>query len=101
MRSAQTLHVLHCLWSGSIGGAERAVFQLVREQLRDPGLEPALLFASSGGFYWEQAHELGCPVVTLDIPHGHALGKLPAAIEAMRPFAIHHFHGAEPLLMLA
>ena len=99
--SANGLSVLHCLWSGSIGGAERAVFQLVREQLRDPDLEPALLFATGGGLFWEKAQSLGCPVVTLDLPHGHALRKVPAVVAAMRPFTVHHFHGAEPLLMFA
>jgi glycosyltransferase involved in cell wall biosynthesis len=99
--STRRLRVLHFLWNGSIGGAERAVFQLVREQLRDPGLEPALLFARGEGLYWEQAQSLGCQVVALDLPHGHAVSKLPAAVEAMRPFAMHHFHSAEPLLMLA
>ena len=101
MPTTHGVSVLHCLWSGSIGGAERAVFQLVREQLRDPGLEPALLFARGGGLYWEKAQSLGCPVLTLDLPHGHALRKLPAIVAAMRPFTIHHFHGAEPLLMMA
>jgi glycosyltransferase involved in cell wall biosynthesis len=98
--SSPALSVLHCLWSGAIGGAERAVFQLVREQLRDPGLEPAFLFAQGGGLYWQRAHSLGCPVLNLNLPHSHALRALPAIVDAMRPFAVHHFHSAEPLLML-
>jgi glycosyltransferase involved in cell wall biosynthesis len=93
--------VLHCLWSGKIGGAERAVYQLAREQLHDSTLAPALLFAQGQGLYWEHAQSLGCPVSQLGIPHGHAVRSLRAAVSVMRDFDIHHFHSAEPLLMLA
>jgi glycosyltransferase involved in cell wall biosynthesis len=93
--------VLHCLWDGGIGGTERAVYQLVREQLQDPGLGPAILFANGVGPYWERAKALGCPVEVLDLPHGHALSQLPRITRALRRFDIHHFHSAEPLLMLA
>jgi glycosyltransferase involved in cell wall biosynthesis len=95
----ERIRVLHCLWSGEVGGTERAVYQLVREQMKDPGLEPALLFARSQGVYWEKAGSLGCTVVTLGLPHGHAVGRLPHVAAAMRGFDIHHFHSAEPLLM--
>jgi glycosyltransferase involved in cell wall biosynthesis len=69
--------------------------------MNDLDLEPAFLFARSSGLYWEEARSLGCPVLTLDLPHGHAIRKMPEATAAMRPFDIHHFHSAEPLLMLA
>src|SRR5258708_7514155 len=65
--------VLHCWRSGETGGAERAVNQLVREQIRDHAIEPALLFAQRGGHYWDAAQELGCPVVDAGSPHGRAL----------------------------
>lgn len=95
------LQILHCLWHGEIGGAERAVCQLVREQLRDPELAPALLFAQAGGLNWKRALRLGCPVITLGLPHGHALRRLPTIVSAMRAFDVHHFHSAELLLMVA
>jgi glycosyltransferase involved in cell wall biosynthesis len=84
-----------------VGGAERAVYQLVREQLYDPSLAPALLFAQGRGLYWEYARTLGCPVITLELPHGHALRDLRRSTDAMRDFDLHHFHSAEPLLMSA
>jgi glycosyltransferase involved in cell wall biosynthesis len=95
------LSVLHILWNGNIGGAERAVYQLVREQLRDSTLSPALLFAQGQGHYWELAQHLGCPVRQLGAPHGHAIRSIGVAASFMRNFDIHHFHSAEPLLMLA
>jgi glycosyltransferase involved in cell wall biosynthesis len=95
------LRVLHCVTHGRVGGAERAVHLLVREQLKDPELAPALLFGERGGTYWEEAQTLGCPVITLDLTNGRAIGRLGDAVAAMRPFDIHHFHSAEPLVMLA
>jgi glycosyltransferase involved in cell wall biosynthesis len=97
---AEPLRVLHCMWGGSIGGAERAVYLLVREQMRDPTLAPALLYAQPGGPYWQRAQELGCPVVTANLKHGRSLASVGKIARAMRAFDIHHFHSAEPLLML-
>ncbi len=93
--------VVHCLWDGEIGGAERAVYQLVREQLHDSELSPAVLFAQGHGPYWERAKRLGCPVTALDLPHGRALRSLRKLAKALSVYDIHHFHSAEPLLMLA
>jgi glycosyltransferase involved in cell wall biosynthesis len=80
---------------------ERAVHLLVREQLRDATLSPALLFAQGKGPYWSQAQGLGCEVVTLDLPNGRAIRSLRGVAAAMRTFDLHHFHSAEPQLMVA
>jgi len=98
---ARTLRVLHVLWSGGLGGAERAVHQLVREQLRDTSLEPALLFAQARGPFYEHATDLACPVTGLDVSSARALHRLPELSHAMAGYDVHHFHGAEPLLMAA
>jgi glycosyltransferase involved in cell wall biosynthesis len=95
-----SIRVLHCLWNGEIGGTERAVEQLVRSQLREPRVEPTILFGQGGGVYWERAQELGCDVITLDLPHGRSLSGLAASVSAMRPFDVHHFHSPEVSLML-
>ncbi len=84
-----------------MGGAERAVYQLVREQLRDPELKPAVLFAQGGGVYETRMRALACEVIALDLPHGHALSHFGKIVETMRPFDIHHFHAGELLLFLA
>ena len=70
------LRIVHCLWEGEVGGTQRAVYQLVREQLRDPSIEPAALFAQARGPYVEAARELAAPVLELDLSSGHALGEL-------------------------
>ena len=99
--SRRPLRIVHCLWDGEIGGAERAVYQLVREQMDHPDVDPAILFAKSGGHYWSEAKKLGCPVITPELPHGHALTHIRRAAHAMRDFDVHHFHSAEPLLMVS
>jgi glycosyltransferase involved in cell wall biosynthesis len=97
----EPLRVLHCLWDGETGGAERAVYQLVGAQLESERVEPAIAFAQGHGPYWEAARALDCPVVDLGLPHGHSFGSLPKVARAIRGHAIHHFHSAEPLLMSA
>jgi glycosyltransferase involved in cell wall biosynthesis len=98
--NGRPLRILHCMWNGWIGGAERAVYLLVREQLRDPSLEPALLYAQPDGPYWERAEELGCPVIGVGVRNGRSISRINEIARAMRGFDVHHFHSAEPLLML-
>jgi glycosyltransferase involved in cell wall biosynthesis len=95
------LDIVHIMWKGEIGGAERAVYQLVTQQMKDPTLAPALLFAQSGGLYWDKAQTLGCPIICLHLPNGHALTHIPAIHTAIRPYKIHHFHSSELLIMLS
>jgi glycosyltransferase involved in cell wall biosynthesis len=97
----RVLSVLHLLWSGQTGGMERAVYQLVREQLAGSTVAPAVLFAGPGGPYHDRLAELGCPVESLGLPHARSLRHLTAGRRAMRGVDVHHFHAAEPLLMAA
>ena len=93
--------MLHLLWSGETGGKERAVYQLVREQLAGSSVAPSVLFAGGRGPYYDLFVQLGCPVTPLDLPNGRSLRHLTVARRAMRGVDIHHFHGAEPMLMAA
>lgn len=95
------LRVLHCLWGGGVGGAERAVYQLVRGQLRSPDVVPALLFARGEGPYWEATRELDCSVRSASLPSGRALHRIFDVATMMQPYDVHHFHSAEPLTMAA
>ncbi len=80
---------------------ERAVYQLVREQLAGSTVVPSVLFAGPRGPYFDRLAALGCPVTSLDLPHGRSLRHLTVARRAMRGVDIHHFHAAEPMLMAA
>lgn len=95
------LAVLHVLWDGRTGGAQRSVYQLVRQQLRDPALAPAVAFAQDDGPYWQLMNDLDCPVLALGVQSGLDLAHLPHVVQKIRPYTVHHFHIAEPLLMLA
>ena len=64
------MSVLHCLWNGGIGGAERAVYQLVSKQIDSAEIAPGLLFGRAEGPYYERALRLDCPVVALHATSG-------------------------------
>jgi glycosyltransferase involved in cell wall biosynthesis len=98
---SDTPRILHCLWSGAPGGLERAVYQLVREQLRQGSVAPTVLFPGASGPYVDHLEEIGCPVIVLGLPHGHTPRLVTRSREVMKGFDLHHFHTAEPLIMLA
>ncbi|MEX1133497.1 MAG: glycosyltransferase [Acidimicrobiia bacterium] len=92
--------MLHFLWTGQIGGAERAVYQLVREQMRR-GTRVGVAFGQATGLYADSLRELGCPVISLGASGGADIRVLPGAVRAIRGFDVHHFHGVEPLTFIA
>ena len=81
-----------------IGGAERAVYQLVREQRRR-GTEADVLLGSSGGFYGELAREAGARVHELHLKRGSDVVAAGRARPLLRKYEIVHFHAPEPALM--
>ena len=90
--------VLHVLWSLDIGGAERAVYQLVREQLRS-GMRADVLVASHAGFYGELARKEGAVLHELGQQRALDVRRALKAASIIRCYEIAHFHGREPLLM--
>ena len=92
----EPLRVAHCAWSGTIGGAERALHMLVREQAADPLTAPAVVYAR-GGPYADRMRALGVPVLVLG---GRSPRALARAARFLRGYPVHHFHGPEPVLML-
>lgn len=98
--TAASPSVLHFLWDGQIGGAQRAVYQLVREQLRR-GTRVGVAFAQCTGFYADSLKELGCPIISLGASGGADIGVLPRAVRAIDGYEVHHFHAIDPLTFLA
>jgi L-malate glycosyltransferase len=90
--------ILHVLWSMGIGGAERAVYQLVREQRRS-GIEADVLVGSYAGFYGKRTEEIGSRVYELGL--GGVIDPRAArrAKVIFGRYEAAHFHGPEPLLM--
>lgn len=94
------MDVVHILWSGRIGGKERAVYQLVRSQLMKSVFRPAVAFGQAEGLYADRFRELGCPVVDLRMRRGGDVLRLPYIAAKLKPFRLHHFHSAEGAIML-
>jgi glycosyltransferase involved in cell wall biosynthesis len=92
--------VLHVMWTLAIGGAERAVYQLVLAQ-REAGTEVGVLVASKPGLYGERLVEHGVAVETLSQRHGFDVAAARRAQSILSRWGIVHFHVAEPPLMFA
>jgi L-malate glycosyltransferase len=90
--------VVHVLWSMEIGGAERAVYQLVREQRRR-GRKADVLVANIAGFYGERAHESGALVYELGARSARDLSASATAARLLLGYDIVHFHCVEPALI--
>ncbi len=86
--------VLHILWQMDIGGAERAVYQLVREQRRR-GVEADVMLGRNGGFYGERSAEAGAKVFELGQRSTFDFSVAKNATRIMGGYDILHFHSAE------
>jgi glycosyltransferase involved in cell wall biosynthesis len=95
------MSVLHIGWNGDIGGAERAVHQLVVSQHVSGRRRVALGFGQARGPYCDLARSEGVRVLDFAMAGGSDVLAALHARQALRAFDIHHFHAAEPLLMLA
>lgn len=94
--------VLHINWAGSIGGAERALFQLVKaQQTLSPSYEPVVAFAQTGSYYDQLISQLGCEVIDLGLKTDWQLHEALRIRRIFREFPIHHFHSAEISLMVS
>lgn len=91
--------ILHVLWNMEIGGAERALFQFVREQ-RARGIHADVLLGANAGLYGMRTRdELGAAVYELGMKGPFDTKRGNAAREIMRDYDIMHFHSAELGLM--
>lgn len=90
--------ILHVLWHMDIGGAERALYQLVREQRRH-GIESDILLGSHAGFYGEKAREAGATIFELSQKNNLDMSVAPRVSEILQGYDLIHFHGAEIGLM--
>lgn len=90
--------ILHIMWQMDIGGAERAVYQLIREQRRC-GMYSDLLIGNNGGFYGEKTREAGAQVIEIFQKHTYDLSVVPRVQTLLKDYSIVHFHSAELGLM--
>jgi glycosyltransferase involved in cell wall biosynthesis len=97
---ARARSILHVLWNMDIGGAERAVYQLVREQRRH-GDTADVLVGSNEGYYGARSREAGATVFELHQRAAFDAMAARAARSILERYEIVHFHAAEPLLIRA
>lgn len=90
--------IVHVLWNMEVGGAERAVYQLVREQRRR-GAEADVLLCSGGGLYAELTREAGATVHELGQRRAADVRVAGRAREILQSYDVAHFHGLEPALV--
>jgi glycosyltransferase involved in cell wall biosynthesis len=88
------------MWRMGIGGAERAVYQLVREQ-RARGVEADVVVASASGFYGRRAREAGATVHELGCRHALDIRRSCRLTGLARRYSLVHIHSIEPLLIAA
>lgn len=92
------VRVLHVMWNMEIGGAERALFQLVREQ-RAQGIVADVVVGSRAGYYGRLTRDLGAEVHELGQRHTYDLSMAARARSVAREYSAVHFHSAELGLM--
>lgn len=86
------------MWTMNIGGAERAVYQLIREQRRN-AIDANLLVGHSVGHYGKLASETGAQVLELGQKNALDFSVGRRFKELIHPYDIIHFHCAEVSLM--
>ena len=93
--------LLHLLWSGGVGGAERSVYQLLRAQLEENWEDVGIFFADASGPYADRCRELGCRIESA-APFARSDPRfVPTVVRRLARYDVHHFHSVEPLLWLA
>jgi L-malate glycosyltransferase len=91
--------VVHVLWSGGMGGIERLVHDLSREQAR-AGMRVAVAFCRPTEPFAAATRDAGVRVLDLEVESGFELApaRLAAAGRKLRDFDVVHLHGFNPPL---
>lgn len=90
--------VAHVLWAMDLGGAQRAVYEIVREQRRR-GRQADVIVVSQAGVYGEKAREAGARVHELGLRRSLDLRLIRRAGRLLSAYDVIHFHDVDPLLM--
>ncbi|GAB4580727.1 MAG: hypothetical protein Fur0022_34690 [Anaerolineales bacterium] len=95
------MKLLHVLWQGAVGGAEKAVYQLAHKQSQQPGWEVHIAYGQAEGVYVHLAKETGIIIVDLRLKSAHDWLSIGQLRKQLSGYDLHHFHVAEPLILLA
>lgn len=95
------MKILHCLWRGDLGGAERAVYNLVKAQRRLSDLHVGILFGRGSGPFPSMLRADGFDVIDCAFRNGADVLRIRSAARSMRGYDVHHFHSLEPSFFAA
>lgn len=88
-------NILHIMWNMALGGgAERALYQLVREQRRN-NINADVLLANKGGYYADKTKEVGANVFELNQKNNIDLSVKNNFLQILKNYDAVHFHSAE------
>lgn len=90
-----SVKIIHIMWNMNIGGAERAVYQLIREQRR-LGINSNLMILNKMGYYGEMCKESGAEVHTLDMKSAYDISIKNKFLETAGKYDIINIHVPEP-----
>ncbi len=90
-----SVNIIHVMWNMDIGGAERAVYQLIREQRRT-GIESDIILLNKKGLYGKLCEEAGADVYFLKMKRAYDRSVTKKFPEILNNYDIVHFHSAEP-----
>jgi len=90
--------IAQVLWSLRVGGAERALYQLVRG-LRARGFSSDAVVAGTAGFYGQQLREEEVSVIELGLRSGLDVAAARRARRILACYDVVHFHSADALLI--
>src|SRR5437667_2756613 len=86
--------IAQILWSLGIGGAERAMYQLVCG-LRAQGLQVDVLVSSTAGLYGDRLRAEGVPIIELGQRSGLDVAAARRARAILARYDVIHFHSAD------
>jgi len=91
--------VVHVAWAGHVGGIERLIHDLAREQ-SGIGIEVAVAFGQANGLFAERIRELGIPVFDLELRSGYDMRRRSHARAAasLARSEVVHAHAFNPPL---
>lgn len=88
------MRIAHVMWQLGIGGAERALFQLVREQ-RAHGIDADIVVGRDGGYYNDLARSIGAQVHSLGQSRALDFSVASHFRDIVGRYDAVHFHSAE------
>ena len=94
------INVLHFVSQGTLGGQERAQYQLLKAFVGNPEVNVGAAIIKDQGIYIDYIRDLGIPLVYLNISDGFHFKFKRDVINKFKDFEIHHLHDPSPNIIL-